>query len=89
MNILLLQLKAEFLRKDFESRPLAALLRKNYIRERRVTLARTALTHFSIEFRTEGDVKSTLNKTVESGKISKGVNLQTSSNKGIDYKSIA
>lgn len=89
MNILLLQLKAEFLQKDFESRSLAALLRKNYIRERRVTLARTALTHFSIEFRTEGDVKSTSNKTVESEKISKGVNLQTSSNKGIDYKSIA
>jgi len=67
---------------------LRVVLKRNYIRRRRMTPIRTASTLSNIRFRSKGGVRSTSNKTIKSGKISKGASLQKSSNKGIGYESI-
>lgn len=54
-----------------------------------MTPTRAILTVFSVGFRTEGGVRSTLNKTARLKTISKEANLRKTLNKGIDYKNIA
>jgi len=87
LNIPLLGFETSLLRSDFEL-SLQVVLKRNYIRRRRVTPVRTAPTLSNIGFRPEGGVRSTSNKTVRSGKISKGAGLRKSSNKEIAYGSI-
>jgi hypothetical protein len=87
LNIPLLGSETSLLRSEFEL-SLRVVLKRNYIRGRRVTPVRTAPTLSNIGFRTEGGVRSTLNKTARSGKISKGASLRKNWNKGIGYKII-
>jgi len=87
LNIPLLGSETSLLRSEFEL-SLRVVLKRNYIRRRRVTPVRTVPTLSNIGFRPGGGVRSTSNKTVKSGKISNGASLRKSSNKGIGYRSI-
>jgi len=75
LNIFFLEFEISFLRNEFEL-SFRVVLRRNYIRKRQIISVRTVATLFNIEFRTEDNVKNTLNKTVRSEKISKKTNFR-------------
>ncbi len=87
LNISFLEFEISFLWSEFEL-SLRVVLKRNYIRRRRMTSIRIVLILSNIGFKTEGGVRSTSNKIVRLGKISKETNLRKNLNKGIDYKSI-
>ena len=87
-DIAFLKSEISLFRSDYEYRLRTVLLKKNYIKRRRLTSAKTILIFLSIGFWLKIDVRNISNKTIKSKTTSKEINLRKNLNKNIDYRNI-